>query len=48
MIITVNIPDKLNAKLDKVKRDTGKSKSLQIRDILTWHFMNAKAAKEAS
>jgi predicted transcriptional regulator len=38
MLITVNIPDDLNRKLESQKRKTGMSKSLLIRQILAAHF----------
>lgn len=43
MILTVDIPDVLNRKLEAMKRRTGMSKSLIVRDILKAHFDQLKA-----
>jgi metal-responsive CopG/Arc/MetJ family transcriptional regulator len=42
MIITLNIPDDLNRKLEAQKRKTGMSKSLLIRQILAAHLSARK------
>ena len=46
MVITLNIPDAIDRKLESQKRRTGMSKSLIVRQILIKHYGPAK--KEAS
>jgi predicted DNA-binding protein len=43
MVITLNIPDAVNSKLEAFKRQTGMSKSLIVRQILLAHFKQQKS-----
>lgn len=47
MIITIDVPDVLNRKLEAMKRKTRLSKSYLVRQILEQHFED-KAKKAAA
>ena len=46
MILSVDIPDTINRKLEAMKRKTGKSKSLIVRDIIKANFEQVKADRK--
>lgn len=43
MILSIDIPDVINRKLEAAKRKTGMSKSLIAREILKAHFDHLKS-----
>jgi predicted DNA-binding protein len=47
MIITIDIPDSLNRKLEAAKRKTGLSKSYLVRQIILEHYQREKEKKAA-
>lgn len=46
MIVTVDIPDLVNRKLEALKRKSGMSKSLIVRQILEGHFIRLKSEQK--
>lgn len=45
MIITIDIPDAINRKLEAEKRKTGLSKSRLVRHILEAHYEQVRNAR---